>query len=374
MNFRDMTLAVFRGEPTPHLLFQPRFEPWIVWHEQFGTLPEELRGLDIRAIYDRVGCSMRYVDYYTGMPRPIDVTFDEAVRVEAVERESGGRRYKDVTYHAPEGTLHQTEEWTIDRTWRTIDFPVKTREDLWTLLSMLPHRRLSFNADSFAQGEAYLGERGVPQFYLPKSPYFALAQQWMAYDDFIYTLADDPGLIEEVMEAIDEHYSPLYDELVAAAGTVRILNLGENIAEAYLSPHYFETYCLPWYARRMGQLREAGIFTHIHIDGYFKTLLPFLAGLPFDGLEALTPLPQGDVTIAQMAEATGEKVLLDGIPAVLFLGHHAESQLWDCIEELIDRFGPRLVLGISDELPQGADEEGYRRLCRVAEYCRTRSV
>jgi len=139
---------------------------------------------------------------------------------------------------------------------------------------------------------------------------------------------------------------------------------------AYLSPDYFERYLIPWYAKRAGQLHEAGIFTHVHIDGYFKPLLPYLADLPFDGLEALTPKPQGDVTLEEIRDHIGDKVLLDGIPAVLFLDHHSREELQRCVESLVKMFHPRLVLGISDELPEGGGEESFQRLKWVAHWCR----
>ena len=210
----------------------------------------------------------------------------------------------------------------------------------------------------------------MPQFWVPKSPYFALAQQLMSYEHFIYALVDQPRQMEELMEVIDTTYEPLYEELTAA-GLLEILNFGENIAMAYLSLRYFEPYVLPWYEKRSGQLRDAGIYTHIHIDGYFRALLPYLADLPFDGLEALTPEPQGDVTLEEMAEAMGDKMLLDGIPAVLFLEHYPREALEACVERLVKLFHPRLVLGISDELPEGGGEESFDRMRWVSEWSRT---
>ena len=83
----------------------------------------------------------------------------------------------------------------------------------------------------------------------------------------------------------------------AGSGRLRILNFGENLHEQLMSPRYFEKYFFPFYEKRVGQLRSAGIYTHVHLDGFFKHLLPQLRHLPFDGLEALTPVPQGDVTL-----------------------------------------------------------------------------
>jgi len=125
------------------------------------------------------------------------------------------------------------------------------------------------------------------------------------------------------------------------------------------------------YNKRAGQLKKAGIYTHIHIDGSFRPLLKYLKVLPFDGLEALTPVPQGDVSIEEIKDFIGEKILLDGIPAIFFLPNYPLEKLQACVEKLINFFHPRLVLGVSDELPPPADIERVRY---VSEYCRKRSI
>lgn len=368
MTLKEMNLRVFRREPIPHVFFQPRFEPWFAWHRQFESLPEQLRGKTLRDAYDLIGASMRTVHYYTGQPDPIKEVFTDEVKI-SENRE--GDTVK-VCYDTPHGRLYVTHQYTVDKTWRVVEFAAKTVQDLPALRWLMERRVITFDKDAFRQGAEYIGDRGVPQFWVPKSPYLALAQQWMKFEDFIYALADDPQQVEDVMKAIDDSYDQLYEQLTSS-GMLQILNFGENVAMAYFSLEYFERYLLPWYEKRSNQLRNAGIHTHIHIDGYFRPLLPYLKSLPFDGLEALTPTPQGDVTIEEIKEHIGEKVLLDGIPAVLFLDHHSREELLECVERLVKLFYPRLVLGISDELPEGGDEESWERLKLIAEWCRNTS-
>lgn len=365
MTFKEMNRRVFRREPIPHVFFQPRFEPWLDWHRQFGTLPAKLRGMTLRDAYDSIDASMRYIHYYTGQPSPIEESYADEVPI--ATREEGGTR--TVVYDTPHGELTETFSFTVDKTWRRVGFPAKRAEDLPALRWLLERRRFHFNPDKFTVGAEHVGERGVPQFWVPKSPYFAFAQHFMRYEDFIYALADCPDEVADIMRVVDETYDPLYEELIGS-GMLEIVNFGENVDMAYLSPRYFEELVLPWYGKRSGQLRDAGIFTHVHIDGAFKPLLPYLAHLPFDGLEALTPEPQGDVTIEEMAESMGDKILLDGIPAVLFLEHHPREQLTACVEKLVDLFHPRLVLGISDELPEGGKDESFERMKEIARWCR----
>ena len=369
MTRKEMNLRVFRGDPIPHVFFQPRFEPWYEWHKQFDCLPQKLTSLSLREVYDLIGASMRTVHYYTGQPDPIEVRFTEEVKIiEKRDEEQIKRRYD-----TPHGSLYETRRLTVDKTWRVVEFAARTVNDLPALRWLLERRVIGFSTEKFRIGAEYIGDRGEPQFWVPKSPYFALAQQWMKYQDFIYALVDEPHRMEDIMRVIDDSYDQLYEQLTSCE-LLHIINFGENIAMAYLSARYFEQYVIPWYAKRSGQLRKAGIFTHIHIDGYFKPLLPYLKHLPFDGLEALTPLPQGDVTLEEIHAHIGDKVLLDGIPAVLFLDHYPREAFQACVEKVVELFHPRLVLGISDELPEAGGEESFDRMWWIADWCRSRKA
>ncbi|MCX7682667.1 MAG: hypothetical protein N2508_12020 [Anaerolineae bacterium] len=366
ITFRAMNLNVFAGKPNPHVFFQPRFEPWYAWQSRSGSMPAYYRELGLLGTYDALGCSMRYVHYYTGMPDPVRYRLAPEVKVNERDEHNGRIRIIETPY----GELTERLKFTADCTWRTVEFPVKQPEDLRKLRWLCKHMSYTFSKEHFMQGSDFLGERGEPQFWLPKSPYQALAQVWMRLEDLIYALADCPGEVEQTMQALDETYDPLYEQ-IAASGVVKIVNFGENIHEQLLSPRYFERYLIPWYEKRAGRLRQAGIYTHIHIDGYCRSLLKYLKHLPFDGYEALTPKPQGDVTLQEIKEHIGDKVLLDGIPAVLFLSTYSREALMETVEEIVALFHPRLVLGVSDEVPQGAEaEEAIERIRMISQWCR----
>jgi len=365
MSFREMNLRVFQGQPIPHVLFQPRFEPWHHWHEIFHAFPPAYAGMSVRDLYDHLGVSMRYMHYYTGISDPVETSYDPEVKIREHFGETEGLRI----YETPYGELEEKFKMTIDQEWRQVTHPAKSAADLKALRWLLLRLRYRFSAEKYQAGLDFVGERGVAQFWVPKSPYQALAQVWMKLQDLIYALADEPAEVEETMKAIDESYDPLYEQ-ICGAGLVQILNVGENLHEALFSHRYFEKYYLPWYARRMGQLHAAGIFSHLHLDGYFHSLLKYLKDLPFDGLEALTPTPQGDVPLEQIREAIGDKILLDGIPAVLFMDTYSREELLAYAEKVMKLFAPRLILGVSDEVPEGLGEEAILRLELVAEAAR----
>ena len=85
-------------------------------------------------------------------------------------------------------------------------------------------------------------------------------------------------------------------------------------------------------------------------------------------MEALTPLPQGDVSIEEIKESIGDKILLDGIPAIMFLPNYPLEELKAFTRRVIELFHPRLILGVSDEVPPPADIE---RVACISQYCRS---
>lgn len=89
----------------------------------------------------------------------------------------------------------------------------------------------------------------------------------MRFEDFIYALNDYPKIVEEAVKAIDNSYDNFYQEILSY-GKAKIINFGENIHAHLLSEKYLEKYLIPFYEKRVNQLKRGEIYTHIHIDGY----------------------------------------------------------------------------------------------------------
>jgi hypothetical protein len=108
-------------------------------------------------------------------------------------------------------------------------------------------------------------------------------------------------------------------------------------------------------------LHQAGKFVCSHWDGDTRPLLPYARETGLDGIEAITPWPQGDVALEEVRQALGDEMfLLDGIPAIYFDDTFSIETLESCTHRLIDLFAPKLVLGISDEISSTGDLERIR--------------
>lgn len=362
MTKREINLRVFEKKRIPGIFFQPRIEWWYQYNKARGTLPLRYEKMSLIDLFDDLNVSIRYFAYATGLAGCIGKKNKKGVKVE--EKMKGEEKL--VIISTPKGNLIQKMRQSSDGGWRITEFPVKTGEDIEKAIWFFENTYYVFIKENFEKGSKFFKDRGEPQFFVPRSGYQHLAIRVMGVENLIYALSDFPKKVERLMQAIDNSYNTLYKDIISY-GKVKIINFGENIDANIISPRYFEKYCIPFYEKRSRQLQKAGIYTHIHIDGSFKSLLKYLKHLPFDGLEALTLLPQGDATIEEMKEAIGDKILLDGVPAILFLPNYPLEKFKEFVRREIKLFHPRLVLGASDEVPPPADIERVRY---VSEYCK----
>lgn len=348
-DFAAANLAVFRGEDPGGVLWQPRLEFWYSVNKKRGTLPPHLQDATLLDLYDYCHASIRY------FVSPLRHEFLDV----QVHEEWPDEKSRRIIHETPVGRLQEEvhyDAWGLSA--YHSEYRLKTAEDFRVYEYMLQHERWWWDQAAYERQIAAVGGRGAPQFFFRRSPIQGLFIENMGFERTIFMIADQPQVIEEYFEIASAADNALYEVICAAP--IEIMNFGENIDHHMDPPRVWRKWLMPYYQRRAEQLRAGGKRTHIHIDGAMKQLIGLIRESSFDGIEAATPLPQGDVTIEEIKAALGDKVLLDGIPAVYFLPMYPLDVLIDCTRRLVELFHPRLLLGISDEIPPDGDIERVR--------------
>ncbi len=342
------------------IVWQPRIYYWFNGNglpdPSHEGIPAQYTDKSMLDVYDLLNASPRYPQEVLGIPLFHIVVDDKHVQ------SSSQTELEETTYiHAtPKGTLTETS-----RSGYHTEYPVKTLDDIPVMEYILDHSEFVFDRDNFEQANRMFGDRGVVQTFYPRSPLQRLFISYMGWENTIYLLHDSPQEIEQFLKVIEEWDDKMYQVLLDSP--IQILNFGENIDAHIDAPRLFEQYLMPYYDKRIKQVHQKGKFCHIHMDGALKPLLPFLKYLDFDGIEAATPLPQGDVTLEELKEAMGEKILLDGIPAIMFLEQYTLDELAELAIKVLDMFSPHLILGASDEVPPPADIERVRFVAEIVD-------
>jgi hypothetical protein len=348
-DFAELHRQVVFGESGGRIIWQPRIGCWYTDKLFAGeAFPPPYTGMDLYEIYRELGCSARLYEYnacFRRVEHPSVQISERALNETDVE----------TTIHTPVGKQvavrrRMTSNWHT----LTLKWPVETEQELKVAAWREENTAWEWDQQTYDELQRTVGDLGAPTMFMPRMNVQSLYINQMGVARGIYAIYDWTDTVEAYFRALEESHDRLIDVIVASP--VDVINFGENIHASTLSPELFCRYHLPACQRRCDRLRPAAKFTCSHWDGDTGPLLRYAQETGLDGIEAITPVPQGDVTLEQVKAALGDTIfLLDGIPAVYFDETFSVQTLIECAQTLIELFAPKLVLGISDEISSTGD-------------------
>lgn len=353
INLAGLHREVVRGQSNGKIIWQPRIGCWLQDKLFAGEkLPDPFDGMTLPEIYRELGCSPRLYEYNACFRKVNDS------RVKGYSRKISDIQTEHVI-ETPVGKVTAVTEYTPS-SWATLmrKWWITTEEDMKVFTWIEERCTWEWDEQHFQKTYKIWGDLGLPTIFMPRVNVQHLYIDVMGVEEATYALYDYPGTVERFFQVLDESHERLI--AVINESPIEVINFGDNLHAGTLPPNLFKKYVLPAYQRRNELLHSAGKFTHSHWDGDVKSLLPFARECGLDGIEAITPKPQGDVTLQEVKESLGDTFLIDGIAAILFDKTFSLEDLEKQTREVIDLFAPRLILGISDEISSTGDIERIR--------------
>lgn len=358
MNLAELNRDIINRKAGGKTIWQPRICCWYddrVFRRE--EMPEEYKGLDLKGIYEKIGCSDRLYMFNACLESKID----SSVKFE--HREIDPLRFEQV-YSTPLGKVNciyarNTENPGI----MPVKWFIEEEKDLEVFAYIEEATTFSFNMDKYNDLNKEFGHLGLPVMFLPRTSLQRLYIDLAGLENTIYLLADSQDYVENYLKSLTKSHLQMCE--VVAQSPVEWINYGDNIHSKLLPPDLFNKYVLPDYEKRGDILHRGNKFVFSHWDGDVKELLPFAQTCFLDGIEAITPIPQGDVTLKEAKKALGDEIfLLDGIASILFNDTYPIEELEKQTLEVLELFEGQLILGISDEFPSDGKLE---RIVRVNE-------
>lgn len=360
MDFAKLNEDVCFGRANGKVIWQPRIGCWID-DRLFADdeLPGRYKGMSKVEIYRDLGCSARIYEYNDCF-YPV---YDDTIQYSS--RQEGNQIIQE--FKTPVGTVTHIDQ-TTPNSWATLVKKqwVCDEEDLKIYTYIEKHTDWAYSQEVFDKVHAQWTDLGAPCIFMPRVTVQRLYIDLMGVEEAVYALVDYPETVEAYFEALHESQMKMID--VINKSPIQIINFGDNIHSGTLSPKLFEQYVLPEYKARCEKLHSAGKFVYSHFDGDNWGLMEYYQDTGLDGIEAITPIPQGDVTLEEVHQYLGDNMfLLDGIPAVYFDETFSEETLVECVHKILDMFAPHLVLGISDEISSTGDIERIRLVGKIVD-------
>jgi len=290
--------------------------------------------------------------------------YDEPVTIERQAR--GNITLQRIT--CPTGELTSQSAWLPESCCSgTTKHFIENERDLDIFLDLLQYRRLAVaNLDDYRERlAAWEAWDGVPGLALPRSPLAALTAEWAGVENTVYLLLDCEEKVRAAMNLLEEQEAPILDAVCALAPP--IVHFIDNLSSENLTGLY-DDFMADRHRARLRRLHAAGTAGVVHLDGTVKGLLPKLAKVGFDAVEALTPQPAGDLDLAEMralVEGTNT-ILWGGVPGVMFAPPYTWQDMRRHVERLLEAWlGHPFIIGVADQVPPDGDISFCKKIAEM---------
>ena len=378
--------GVLEGKEPQSVVWWPRIKHWYDINNSANTLPERYKGKYLEEIYKDLDATAPTAPRQVWMGVVfgggefggyINITTREGSDVDLWTKTTKGLYYVDISgdfiigrYTTPVGDMTQV----LKRTERgTSTYPVeyylKDQKSIEVYKYVLKQRSYEFDWQHYKWGEKRYKDKIYPRGQIERPPILRLVIGMMGLNRTVIGLWKHPTEMEELMELMTQDV----EKQVAAYADTPVVELcaSSNLHQDLCSPKLYKKYVVPYWQRITRQIHDAGMYASAHWDGYVKDILPLLKETGLDGVECVTPKPQGDVTVEEVKKYIIDEgmFLRDGIPAILFTTRYPVEELEAVTRRILDMLGPsgRLQLGISEELPANGDIERVRRVGRIVD-------
>lgn len=357
MTERERMLAVYRGE-TPDRV--PFFLDLSHWFNHRHKIPFDLSSsatepdLPLIEYHQQVGAGF----YIANLGSSYDIVYPNDV-VNTVTKEPSAHGREIVwRLETPIGTIERRRRWEEQSySWGISKWGISAEQDLRVFEYAMTRARFVPAFDRYEKWQRALGNLGVPYVASTYSAMGFLLSLWMGIEGTIHATADIPGVMTDIVGAVNENLLTIIDMLCQGPGEVIIM--GDNFSSNIQPPRFFQRWSAPFYREAFKRIRAAGKYSAVHVDGRLRGLLREFSQIGADCIDAVTPYPGGDFTPNQCREEAGPRLILSGgVPPAVWVDTDSDDEFRRSVLAWLEirKASPRLIAAAGDQVPPGTPE------------------
>ena len=288
------------------------------------------------------------------------------VEVSARVYRQAGQAMTRRTIHTPVGEVWQTttpdisdygsSEWTLEHY-------IKGPDDYRVMEFVVRDPAYVDNYDAIRQNTRRIGGDGLVLVRLAKAPLQEMIYCMMGIERFSIDFHERRDLVDSLHAVMKERYRELYE--LAAGAPVDIIQLADNTTSDVIGRERFRQYLMPVYEELSDCLAGTGKKLAVHMDGRIASLADEVAEARFDIVEALTPAPMGDLSVAEARQCWPDKALWINYTSSMHVA--GESEIEAHTRELVEQAGTRrgFAIGVTEDAPAEPLERSLRVIAGV---------
>jgi len=297
---------------------------------------------------------------------------DDTVTIDRKEVGSGRDRQIITTIRTPVGEVTERAGFdpSFDSRWIREHF-IKSVDDYRVMQYVYDHTTAEPKYEEFAAADKKMGQRGIIVGGIHPIPVMWFMVEIMGTE----TWCEGIMLHVDEFDALHESLTRIYKKRleIAADSPAEVIWYADNVTGDLVSPKMFNKYCKPIYDYGCEILKQAGKLTFAHYDGNNLSLKECIASVDIDIIEAFTPPPMCDMTIAEARAAWPDKVLSINFPGTLFGESSEVIEKYAC--EYMEQGGNegKFVIGCTEEFDFARFEHTFSAIARAMEQFQTKS-
>ncbi len=265
------------------------------------------------------------------------------LRIEEKRSMASGVERRDVWWITDIGKLH---EYYIGE-WRQ-EHLIKEPRDYAILQRALTGAVITASMEQFLRKDSVAGGNGITIAQLDRTPLQQIQIDYAGLEHFSMDLAVEQPELMELLELMNEQ--KLEEFRVVKKLPIEHIKLWENLSIETIGPLRYRQHLVPIYEKILDVLEGSGKKLQVHYDGKLQDISADIARLRFDGIDSLTPAPEGDMPIAEARRLWPGKFLW--LHPSLSYYHKEKSELQHTFREMVRQAGPsRYCMMISEDVP-----------------------
>ena len=272
----------------------------------------------------------------------------EGVDIERRRWDDENGQHVRTEYHTSAGELTAQTTHANATTWQA-ERLYKSLADLEAIIELINARRLAPTYEQFAAADARHGEQSIARPAPLRTPMFEIIHELLGVDAYSVALLDCPGGIDSLYEAL---MAKRREALAMVADSPAKYAVVEgNVSFEIVGPERFRKYYHPAIEEACELMHSRGILTGAHLDGNNRMLAPLVAQTSLDVIEAHTPPPDCDLSVADARKAWPDKAIHINFPSSLHL--QGRQAVLDKMQEILAQAAPgkAFVVGVTEDVP-----------------------
>lgn len=275
-------------------------------------------------------------------------TRNPGISQETVTYAEEGRTRVRTTIHTPEGDLTRVDEPAPGTSWN-VEKLFKGPEDYKKILATITAREHYPAYEGFLRKQQEMGGDATMRAGVAYSPLQEIIYRILGVEQFAIEWADNRDEVMRLYDALTRDRRRIYE--IVARSPALCANYGGNVSPEIVGVERFEEYILPHYDEFADVMHEHGKLMGVHFDANNRALADLVAGSKMDYVEAFTPPPDCDLSVAEARKAWPDKVIWINFPSSIFL--KPDEAIEDACRQILHEAAPGngFIIGITEDMP-----------------------